>query len=118
MILTLRAASVRYNCETNNFYSLANYHRKKGIPTPWIQGEKNQRQFIDTDAYERQGNIQKSCYDVNTTYLYWLMMELFDGEKQLAEFLSEVSFKYNSFSSWASWLNVDMWDAFLPMVVC
>jgi hypothetical protein len=108
-LISLSNAAIRYGCSNDNFSVMYHYNNKLGKITPWMVIEDG-KYFIDTNHYERQSEILKRCWNVNTEYLFWLMMELFQTETKLAEYLTKESSIYKSCSSWDGFLKTTLFS--------
>jgi len=110
MLVSISRASELYECSDSNFSAMYHYNKKEGVDTPWMK-IVNGHFFVDTVEYERQSSITQRCWDFNTTYLYWLMMELFKTEAKIAEYLAEKSKEYKSVQSWVGFIRVTMFQS-------
>lgn len=112
-IISLPEAGIRYECDSNNFRIMHIYNKSIGKLSPWMIIE-NGKQYIDTIAYERQSTILNGCWKLNTEYLYWLMLEIFETETKIARYLAGKSDIFKSVPSWTGFLYVGM---FSPNIV-
>lgn len=65
-------------------------------------------EYVDMVEFNRQRDITKRCWLVNTDYLYWLMEELFENTTQMCRYLADKSVKFKSVNSWTQFLLRDL----------
>lgn len=65
-------------------------------------------EYVDMVEFNRQRDITKRCWLINTDYLYWLMEELFENTTQMCRYLADRSVKFKTVKSWMQFLSQDL----------
>lgn len=97
-LLSLEDAASILGVGLNNLYvQSANrpiwYVKHLGIP------------YVNMKLFLRQRVLTNKCYEANTSYLYWMMKELFKTDTSLGLWLSKRSSIYKASASWSTFIN-------------
>lgn len=107
-LVTVPRATEMYGYSEEHFHVLASSNRRRGVDSPWYKQIDNQV-WIDTVLYERNNNIQQACQDYNTTFLYWLCLQVLGNDTTVARYLADKSHRFNTVTSWVMFFQHTMW---------
>lgn len=101
MLIRLNSATERYGYVNDSiFYA---QREMQNDNCKWFI-EKDGINYIDTDEYEKQSELNRKCFIYSTEALYWLMSMTFKRQVHMAEYLAQKSKKFKDYTSWNTFI--------------